>query len=449
MFVRIKNGGKSNSAQIEHQTPENEPKVGVYHSFDDFMRIMTSLKNYGLDKVEMCFVGWHSGGFDGRYPDLAPVEEAFGGEVKMREAIELGKSYGYQMTCHVTHTDHYTIATRFDWNNISLDYNGAYQKHSILPGGRAYYGCFQQTYEKIFPEDFEFLKSLGLNGTLHIDVTSCIVPYHCFHTEHPCTKQDTADYMNKIAEKAEEHFAGFSSEGPCDHVAKTLDYALYVTAWPKYVGAREAMVDKIIPLWQTVYHGIILSNPYYRTIDYPFDRAESDSSPYYSLKNKTERRLKFFEYGGRLTFYFINYKNLQPIRDAYWEYQPVKYLQYEFIDDHREVSENVFTTVYSDGSEIVTNYTDSDFTYKGEIVKAQDFRLYKANEVSISTKETTVFVNEEFEITAVSSSPNAKWKWLKNGEIIKGATSATLKISQSEQSARYASYCTNSRRNNL
>jgi len=437
MFVRIKNGVKDNYQQIEHQTPENEPKINVMHSFDDFKRIMTRLKNFGLDKVEMCFVGWHSGGFDGRYPDLAPVEEAFGGEAKMREVIELGKSYGYQMTCHVTHTDHYTIGTRFDWNNIALDYKGAYQKHSILPGGRAYYACFQTTHEKIFPDDFEFLKSLGLNGTLHIDVTSCITPYSCFHKDHPCTRQDTADYMNKIAEKAEEHFAGFSSEGPCDHVAKTLDYALYVTAWPKYVGAREDMIDKIIPLWQSVYHGIILSNPYYCTIDYPFERPETETTPYYALKNKTERRLKFFEFGGRLTFYFIDYKNLLPIRDAYKEYQPVKYLQYEFIDDHREVAKNIFTTVYSDGSEILTNYTDSDFEYKGEIVKAQDFRLYKANEVSISMPDTSVYVGEEFEITAVSSKSDIKWKWLKNGEVVKGANSATLKISQYETTATY------------
>ncbi len=438
MFVRIKHGVKNNYQQIEHQTPENEPKIGVMHSFDDFMRIMTRLKNFGLDKVEMCFVGWHSGGFDGRYPDLAPVEETFGGEAKMREAIELGKSYGYQMTCHITHTDHYTIGTRFDWNNISLDYKGEYQKHSILPGGRAYYACFQTTHEKIFPDDLEFLKSLGLNGTLHIDVTSCITPYSCFHKDHPCTRQDTADYMNKIAEKAEEHFAGFSSEGPCDHVAKTLDYALYITAWPKYVGAREDMIDKIIPLWQSVYHGIILSNPYYCTIDYPFERPETETTPYYALKNKTERRLKFFEFGGRLTFYFIDYKNLLPIRDAYNEYQPVKYLQYEFIDDHREVAKNIFTTVYSDGSEILTNYTDNDFEYKGEIVKAKDFRLYKANEVSISTPDTSVYVGEEFEIKAISSKSDVKWKWLKNGEIIKDANSAILKVSQYEKSATYA-----------
>ena len=99
--------------------------------------------------------------------------------------------------------------------------------------------------------------------------------------------------------------------------------------------------------------------------------------PYQALNDAKTRRLKVAEFGGRPTFYFIDYKNLKPIKQAYDEYQPMKYLQYEFMDYHGSIGDNVFLTRYSDGSEVVTNYSDKDFSCKGRIIKPMDYQLFQ------------------------------------------------------------------------
>jgi len=375
MFIRVKHGAKNNKKKIERQTPTNEPPVAVFHTFDDFMRIMKELKALGVEKAEMCSVGWNSGGFDGRFPTLFPPDPAYGGDAKMREAIACAHGLGYQIVCHVCNTDFYTVSDRYDEGDIALRRDGSLDQGGILAGGRVYHPCFQRVCDAYIDDDYKGLTDLGFKGTHHIDVTSCIVPYPCFDPKHPCNRQQTADYMNKIGEKAHRAFGGFGSEGPCDHVAKTLDYALYVTAYPKWLGRPNPLIDRLIPLWQIAYHGIILSNPYYATIDYNYPRP-SGNEPHTWLDQPT-RRLKLYEFGGRPTFYFNPYKDLKPIKAAYDEYQPMKYLQYEFMESHDELANDVFRTTYSDGSEVVCNYSDKAFVYRGETVNSTDYKLIK------------------------------------------------------------------------
>ncbi len=382
MFLRFAMGAKpfDRKNPIEYQTPDIEPPVRVYRTFDKIMEAMKKLKAMGVDKAEVCFVGWNSGGFDGRFPTILPADPAYGGTEKMKEATALGKSLGYQMVCHVCNTDFYYISDRFSFDSIARNFDGTLRRVGNMSGGLSFNPCFKEVFEKYIRQDYDGLRDIGLKGTHHIDVTSCITPYPCFDPAHPCTREDTADYMNKIGELAREYFGGFGSEGPCDHVARSLDYALYVWAYPSWVGARHPLMDRLVPVWQIAYHGIILSNPYYATIDYNYEKIKRPNAPesYHILPDIPTRRLKLYEFGGRPTFYGgIRDNNLKPIKEAYDEYQPMKYLQYEFMDDHRELAPDVFLTVYSDGSEVVTNYTDKPFEYKGKSVNAKDYCLFK------------------------------------------------------------------------
>jgi chemotaxis protein MotB len=69
--------------------------------------------------------------------------------------------------------------------------------------------------------------------------------------------------MNKVGMLSDAFFGAWSSEGPCDHVANTLDFVLYVSAYPKYLGKHHELMDTMVPFWQLAYHGIILSNPFF------------------------------------------------------------------------------------------------------------------------------------------------------------------------------------------
>ena len=163
-------------------------------------------------------------------------------------------------------------------------------------------------------------------------------------------------------------FGGFASEGAGDFAAEYLDYALYV-AFPK---SEDEMLDEEIPLWEIVYHGIVLYNPTTDTVNYPV------KSEY--------RHLKLLEYGGRPSFYFYSKfmvggssddwlgkedmicntdeqlkSNVEKIANAYNEYKKLSRLQYEFIEKHIKLENGVYKTTYSDGTSIIVNYNDNTF----------------------------------------------------------------------------------------
>ncbi len=189
------------------------------------------------------------------------------------------------------------------------------------------------------------------------------------------------EYENRVGAYAHEIFGGLASEGGLDHLAPTLDFALYLWSYPDWEGKPEKLADRHVPLWQLVYHGIILSNLYYTTIDalYPKIYATSDQRKAYDyLENPETRWLKTIEYGGRPTFYYTDYKNLKPMKRAYDEYQKLKHLQLQFMTDHRELSEKVFATTYESGEEVVVNYRNEPYTYRGETIPARGYKLLPA-----------------------------------------------------------------------
>lgn len=134
-------------------------------------------------------------------------------------------------------------------------------------------------------------------------------------------------------------------------------------------------------MWQLVYHGIVLSNPYARTVN----PSKSESR---------EDLLKVIEYGGRPQIYYYarfvddgkdwigegDYRTEDPkkiledaeeIKALTDEYEELALLQYEFMEKHEEIRENVFATEYSDGTRIICDYNTLTYQIaeKGKALK--------------------------------------------------------------------------------
>ena len=89
--IRIRMGWKPAPPKVLEQTIENEPKMRVACTFDRVKDIIDELKNQGVDKAQICLVGWNKSGHDGRWPQIFPVEEKLGGEKKLKELIQYAK----------------------------------------------------------------------------------------------------------------------------------------------------------------------------------------------------------------------------------------------------------------------------------------------------------------------------------------------------------------------
>lgn len=361
------------------------PPVLVEHTFDDMKDMMRRAKEAGIDKAEMCLVGFQQGGHDGPFPDLFPADERFGGEEKMREAIAYGKSLGYRMNVHINQNNFYRTARRWNLDDVAKGADGEPLKYTVLPSGQVYHTCWEVICNRYCDKDMDDIAALGINGLFHVDVTSAILPNVCHDPRHAHNRGGMAQWQLRTCEKARARFGGFSSECGIDHVASALDNVLYVSSYPGWHSRKTELVDGYFPVWHVVYSGIMMSNPFYATMDASCardagsgktDAVKSGLAVTQYLDTPERRALKVFECNGRPMFYYTDYEDMRPIKAMYDRWQALKHLQFEFMEEHEEIAPDVFRARYSNGEETVSNYTGKPFEYRGRQVPPLEILLY-------------------------------------------------------------------------
>ncbi|MDO4574607.1 MAG: DUF5696 domain-containing protein [Planctomycetia bacterium] len=388
MEVRVRLGWKPVPSPVAEQNAENEPPMKVVITFDRFMQIIDAFKKAGVNEAEFCLVGWNIGGHDGRYPQIFPVDPRLGGEAKLREAIQKAQKEGFQIVCHTNYSDAYRasqIGGRWDENYLLVRKDGQFNNYTTWGGGNMYETCPKEMFERFPHEDFPKLKDLGFRGLHYIDVFSTVNPRTCYSKEHPLTKEGYAFWTNKIFEMAQNEMGGLGSEGGFDYCISHLDYALYLSFYNPSTPVKGPF-DRHVPFWQLVYNGIVLNNPYTACTNY-------------TIKDRLAQ-LKLVEFGGRPMFYFYSkFKSsgsnwmgdadircgdekeladaIAAIQKGYQEFQSLKHLQYEFMESHDKLADDVFLTKFSDGTRIVTNYRNEEFSFEGKTVPAMDYLLLK------------------------------------------------------------------------
>ncbi len=351
---------KKNS-EAKDYTLEDEPKVNVIMSFSKGAEIMKSAKNAGIDDLAICVAGWQTGGYDGRCPTSFPVCKEAGGEAELKKMIKVGQDLGYIVDGHSNYTDAFSCSPQFNNGEIvCMTKEGTRRYLGAWSGGRAYNLCLKHAWETFLPEDIKKISELGFKGAHYIDVFSAVYPYDCFDKNHSANRVEQAEVQKKVLAYVRKHMKGVASECGFDHIAGHLDYINYVSSYMRDFGKRpNPMTTRFVPFWELVYHGIILSNP---------DKITQNTL-------SVKQNLKLVEFGGRPIFYSMNSSNISDIKKAFEQFKKLRYLQFEYMENHQEIARDVFKTDYSDGSYTVVNYRDVDFNYKDKNIPANSFIL--------------------------------------------------------------------------
>ena len=389
--VRVRLAWKPVPSPLPEQTVKDEPPVKPVVTFDRFARIADEFKRQGIGGAEFCLVGWNVGGHDGRWPQIFPVEPALGGEAKLKAAVAHAQGLGYQVVAHCNHRDAYLIADSWDAEYIrEKNADGSLRRgKTTWGGGRMYTICPKRAYERFALQQMPMVRAMGFRGLHYLDVYSCVGAEGCPDPRHPLTLREGAQYVGHILQLGRDTFGGIQSEGSYDQNAGQLDYVLYVSfARPFEADAYKGLVDRLVPMFQLVYNGIIMSNPYTTTVNAQIKGRASE--------------LKAVEFGGRPSFYFYaNFltpgkgknwmgdvdltcetdeklaESVGHIRRAVDDYLKLRHLQFAFMDGHDELAPGVFRTRYSDGSRVYVNYGDAPAAADGVTVPARDWLLRK------------------------------------------------------------------------
>ncbi|MBE7022860.1 MAG: hypothetical protein E7412_00150 [Ruminococcaceae bacterium] len=361
--IRIRMGWKPAPPTVLEQTLENEPEMKVACTFDRVCDLIDEMKAQGIDKAQLCLVGWNKSGHDGRWPQIFPVEEKLGGEKGLRHLISYAQKNGYQIVCHTNSTDCYSIADTFSEDIVVKNEDGSIGMNDFgWSGGRPYDLCPVKAlaYAKSY---LPKVRELGFEGLHYIDVLTVVPLRWCYDKNHPVNSKETLEMYHKIMALCHELFGGFSSEGCFDFGAEYLDYGLYVSR----PVVEDVMADKVVPFWQIAYHGIMLYNSTTDTVNYPIKDVknhllvlEDGTRPSFYIYSKFLEGSDNDDWLGKEDLIIDTDEQLRfsvsKIKEAYEEYKTIKHLQTEFILEHKEVEENIFAVTYSDGTKVIVDY---------------------------------------------------------------------------------------------
>ncbi|MBQ2733162.1 MAG: hypothetical protein IJF74_03310 [Clostridia bacterium] len=380
MEIRVRMGWKPIPTPIRQQTLANEPEMYVAATISDLHKVIDKMQEVGVDKAEFCLVGWGPSGHDGRFPQQYPCDDRIGGDDELVQFIARAQRLGYQVVCHTVTCGAYEIANNFCRDDLCTrkDENGDHKpflrdiyKKNGLNGGDPWALCPQLAYEKYAKTDLPVVRGYGFAGLHYVDELTAYIPEKCSNPKHPVSRKKAHEYYRKIAQLSRQLFGGYQSEGYMDFMNADVDSILYTGVRSKWQTKKFcALHDEGIPFWQLVYHGLVLSNATSQTINY-------------TLKGR-ENQLIFIEYGGRPVMYFnskfgpdrnwmgdvdLYNKTDEQIADsvaalkrAYDEFEPLKHLQYEFMDNHEKLGEKLYRTTYSDGTMITVDYKAGTYT---------------------------------------------------------------------------------------
>lgn len=362
-----------------------ELPIVVHMPFGVTEEFLQALKDAGIDKLSVCSAGWQDGGYDGRTPGHFPVGVNAGGAEAFDRLIARAKKLGYQFALHATNTDGYMCSSLWDEDWVCKNAAGELQKGGLWAGGQCYWVCQQCAWERWIPKEMKMMAALGIRGPHYIDVYSATYPIPCGDRRHLCTPEKTAEYQNRILAYGKELMGGAASESGYDHVAGNIDYINYIERDLQLLkrGAHNKLVAGVFPLWELVYHGIILYNSDRLTQNHTRGKClyklEKSGDPRWMEGDGVEdpyAALKIVEFGGRPIFYTYKFADVPRIKKAWDEFVPVRHLQRERMVSHRAVEKDVFETRYGDGSRTVCNYRGQTVAVDGVPVPSLGYVLF-------------------------------------------------------------------------
>lgn len=385
MEVRLRLGVKPVPYKITEQTPETEPPVRVFLDFARVRDVLDEFHRQGITRAEFCLVGWNRGGHDGRYPQLFPVEPALGGEAELRATIRHGQSLGYQMIAHDCYYGAYRISEKWDEAYLRRDNKNQLAKGGVWGGGQSYNICLPQAWELFAKSDLPQIHALGFQGGHYSDVLSIIGPRPCYDPRHPVTRRQDAEAAAKILAQARALFGSSQSEGGLDFAATGLDRFLYLDCDKWMPLLKQPHVDTCVPLYETVYHGVLLYNlstgvintlpgetGYLRSIEYGSLPLACFYGHFLLDASKNWMGNRDYRYDDREGLK----QAVAGLRRVFDDVERLKHLQTEFIEGHRPLDEGVFETRYGNGQRVVVNYREESFPLTtGERVPARGYLL--------------------------------------------------------------------------
>ena len=385
LCLRCRMGVKQLPTPVLEQTPETQPPLHVYMTFDNVRTLIEEMARQDVGSTEVCLAGWGYGGHDGAFPQLFPPEEKLGGEAALRRMIDRADELGYPVTLYDNYHDAYSLADTFDPECLVRQHDGARARVSDYAGGRAYKLCAKCAYERYAVNTMPRVAGLGAKGTYYVDELTLMAPGKCYHPEHPTSRRQTVEWWKRIMREARRHFGGFQSEGGRDWALPELDRAYCVA---NTTDTPSPIIDERVPIFPMVYHGFLIYNSFRCAVNsfpgedmyllnvacggFPVVYYHHIHNPVWSAAHGIAKDLTFVD-AAKLK---VDVARIKRITDDLARLAP---LQTVCIDGFAQLSPTLAETTYADGTKVFVNYADEPCGVpSGQTVPPREFVVVPA-----------------------------------------------------------------------
>lgn len=372
LFHGVESRGDSYSKRLETMT-----------TFDEARIILEKLQSEGVNNMIAELKGWYQNGYYGNLPKRFPVEGDFGGEKGLRDLLSWTKEKGIETSLEDNLIEVFrgekVVSLRTD--TIRKPDNEQYILRPEGPTG--WYRWRTERHwlnpyvidEEYFEDDIEKLKDMGVTSVNYRHFGEKLISDYNSHG--PLRRGETKAFFESWINKTKEQLGSAGVYYGNAYAAKAADRVLDIPLST----SNDYMLDVQVPFLQILYHG---KRPYYskainRSDDPTLELLKSieyGAIPSFELTYRETTQLRYTDYDLLFSSKYTDW--LSTIKKAYtaWEeaIAPVAGLA---ITDHAVITNGVFRTTYSDGTEVWTNYNEQSYSGEGMTVKPLDYAVRK------------------------------------------------------------------------
>jgi hypothetical protein len=361
-------------------------------TFAQAKQMVEYLYGKGIGSMNVSLVGWNDGGaFPGRLPKRWPPDRSLGTTDDMKALAEYTRSLGIPLMLFDNYVDATSAGNGFkpradavrnirtgvvEFKGNSRNLNGP-NGYMIRPG-------FALNH---LQDSIPAYRGLGIGGMVLFGQSSDLLQSD-FHKGSVFARSDSMNTQTAMLDAVNREL-GLSGYGNASAYAAGRAQFLY--GFP-ISPAYEVLAGETVPFYPIAVHGLsgYVGEEENLAIEPDTDRLRSieyGALPYYTMTHDPTSELRFTSDRWWLTSSrFDLWKD--EIISNYGKYRDrLGSMMHLFIEDHRQLAEQVFATVYEDGRQVIVNYSARPFCYGGTEVAAHDYAVVSVSPAALSVKE--------------------------------------------------------------
>lgn len=332
-------------------------------TFQQAGEILQSLKEAGVEDVDVIYTGWAKDGLSVAYPDRFGIPRQLGGPSGLKELSGLVHDLGYQLYLQDNYTRLYSS------KGVSLRKDTVYniQDNSIMNGSFANAAFYEEQMERCAKKyksyDLDGMEEGYLGWFLLSDFNKDNV------MDRETARQMQITYAKELAAK----YGTVRLYRPSAYLVRdNVEFAMF--PGQNYTN----IIDRTVPFYAIALHGLVTydlgsyNNDFCEPRRQFLEAIEYGANVQFHVTAEPTSKLMF---GASFFAYSTEFAQWQEdIVEIYARYREFSEATAgKFIEERQQLAKDVVKVMYEDDITVVINYSSSDYTWQGTEVPANDF----------------------------------------------------------------------------